>query len=89
MILLVALGGAVGAAARYVVDSLLPDAGPDHVPRGTSAVNLSGSLLAGVVGTLWTHVGHPAFFLLLATLAVLAAAMLWRLDRPIRRHIHP
>ena len=49
----------------------------------------SGSLLAGIVGTLWTHVGHPAFFLLLATLAVLAAAMLWRLDRPIRRHIHP
>lgn len=53
MILLVALGGAAGAAARYAVDSALPDAGPDRVPRGTSVVNLSGSLLAGaLVGAL-------------------------------------
>ncbi|MFT3762072.1 MAG: peptide MFS transporter [Pseudoxanthomonas sp.] len=44
----------------------------------------SGSLLAGFVGTLWTHVGHAAFFLLLAALATTAAALLWRLDRPIR-----
>lgn len=44
----------------------------------------SGSLLAGVVGMLWSKVGHPAFFLLLAGLAVVAAALLWRLDRPIR-----
>lgn len=53
MILLVALGGALGAAARYVLDSLLPSGGPDRVPRGTTAVNLSGSLLAGcLVGAL-------------------------------------
>lgn len=44
----------------------------------------SGSLLAGVVGTLWSKASHPAFFLLLAGLAVAAAALLWRLDRPIR-----
>lgn len=47
----------------------------------------SGSLLAGFVGTLWTHVGHAAFFLLLSSLAVLAAVLLWRLDAPIRRHL--
>ncbi|WP_454085526.1 fluoride efflux transporter CrcB [Georgenia sp. Marseille-Q6866] len=53
MILLVALGGALGAAVRYVLDSLLPSAGPERVPRGTTAVNLSGSLLAGcLVGAL-------------------------------------
>jgi POT family proton-dependent oligopeptide transporter len=46
----------------------------------------SGSLLAGVVGTLWTHVGHATFFLLLAALAVLAAGLLLLLDRPIRRY---
>lgn len=45
----------------------------------------SGSLLAGFVGTLWTHVGHALFFLLLAALAVIAAALLWRLDAPINR----
>lgn len=44
----------------------------------------SGSLLAGLVGTLWSKTSHPGFFLLLAALAVLAAALLWRLDRPIR-----
>lgn len=46
----------------------------------------SGSLLAGLVGTLWTRASHAGFFLLLAALAVVAAALLWRLDRPIRRH---
>ena len=44
----------------------------------------SGSLLAGLVGTLWSTMSHAGFFLLLAALAVLAAALLWRLDRPIR-----
>ncbi|WP_058836635.1 peptide MFS transporter [Luteimonas abyssi] len=45
----------------------------------------AGSLLAGVVGTLWSRIGHAAFFLLLAALAVVAALLLWRLDRPIRQ----
>ncbi|GAB3064478.1 peptide MFS transporter [Stenotrophomonas tumulicola] len=44
----------------------------------------SGSLLAGLIGTLWSKTSHAGFFLLLASLAVLAAALLWRLDRPIR-----
>ena len=44
----------------------------------------SGSLLAGVVGTLWSRASHAGFFLLLAGLAVVAAVLLWRLDRPIR-----
>ena len=44
----------------------------------------TGSLTAGVVGTLWSRVGHPEFFLLLAGLATAAAILLWMLDRPIR-----
>lgn len=44
----------------------------------------AGSLLAGVVGTLWSRLDHAGFFLLLAGLAVVAALLLWRLDRPIR-----
>lgn len=44
----------------------------------------SGSLLAGVVGTLWSKTSHAAFFLMLAGLAIVAAILLWRLDRPIR-----
>jgi POT family proton-dependent oligopeptide transporter len=46
----------------------------------------SGSLLAGLVGTLWTRVSHAGFFVLLAGLALLASALLWRLDKPIRAH---
>ncbi|MCY1562514.1 amino acid/peptide transporter (Peptide:H+ symporter) [compost metagenome] len=45
----------------------------------------TGSLLAGLVGSLWTKLAHAGFFLLLAGLAALAALLLWRLDRPIRR----
>lgn len=44
----------------------------------------SGSLLAGAVGTLWSRASHAGFFLMLAALALIAAALLWRLDRPIR-----
>jgi POT family proton-dependent oligopeptide transporter len=44
----------------------------------------SGSLLAGVVGTLWSRASHAGFFVLLALLATVAAVLLWLLDRPIR-----
>ncbi len=44
----------------------------------------SGSLLAGVVGALWSRTSHAGFFVLLSGLAVLAACVLWMLDRPIR-----
>ena len=44
----------------------------------------TGSLLAGVVGTLWSRASHTGFFVLLAGLAALAASLLWWLDRPIR-----
>ncbi|MET1163374.1 MAG: MFS transporter, partial [Pseudoxanthomonas sp.] len=44
----------------------------------------SGSLLAGTVGALWSRTSHAGFFVLLAGLALLAACVLWFLDRPIR-----
>ncbi|MGJ4802688.1 peptide MFS transporter [Luteimonas sp. SDU82] len=45
----------------------------------------SGSLLAGLVGMLWSRASHAGFFVLLAGLAVLAAVLLRALDRPIRQ----
>ena len=45
----------------------------------------TGSLLAGLVGSLWSRASHAGFFLLLAGLGVAAAVMLWLLDRPIRK----
>lgn len=44
-----------------------------------------GSLAAGLVGTLWTHLGHGAFFVLLAALAALAALLLAMIDPASRR----
>ena len=45
----------------------------------------SGSLLAGVVGTLWSRASHGGFFVMLSGLATVAAIALWLLDRPIRK----
>lgn len=47
--------------------------------------SFAGSLAAGLVGTLWDKLGHPAFFLLLALIAGVAAAMLRGLDRMEQR----
>ena len=45
----------------------------------------SGSLLAGQVGRLWSRVAHVPFFLILAGIASLSAALLYLLDSPTRR----
>ena len=45
----------------------------------------TGSLSAGLVGTLWSRLGPAPFFVLLAGIAAAAAAILSRLDAPARR----
>lgn len=51
--LLVALGAAVGAPARYLLDGLVRRLVPSAVPLGTLVVNVLGSLVLGVaVGVL-------------------------------------
>ncbi|MDB5577611.1 MAG: proton-dependent oligopeptide transporter, family, partial [Bradyrhizobium sp.] len=45
----------------------------------------AGSLSAGYVGKLWSVVTPPTFFLLLASLAVVAAIMLRSLDNAVRK----
>ena len=44
-----------------------------------------GNLLAGALGTWWSRIGHATFFAAMASLATLAALLLWLLDRPVRR----
>lgn len=48
----VALGGAVGAVARYVAAGLVHRVVPPTFPWGTFAVNVSGSLVFGVLAGL-------------------------------------
>jgi fluoride exporter len=46
-VILIALGGAAGAVARYLVDTTISGRWPSAFPWGTLIVNLSGSLAAG------------------------------------------
>lgn len=48
-LILVAIGGAAGAVARYVVDGYVAERAAGAVPWGTLVVNLSGSLLLGLL----------------------------------------
>jgi len=50
--LLVGLGGLIGANARYVVARLLGALFETRFPLGTFVINVSGSFLLGVLGTL-------------------------------------
>jgi POT family proton-dependent oligopeptide transporter len=45
----------------------------------------SGSLSAGIVGTLWSGTSHARFFAILTVIAASAAVMLYALDRSIQR----
>lgn len=50
--LAIAVAGALGATARYVVDHLVSVRLPHTLPWGTFLINVSGSLLAGLVTAL-------------------------------------
>ncbi|MCC2334912.1 CrcB family protein [Cellulomonas sp. zg-Y908] len=53
MIVLLALAGGLGAAARYVVDAAVVRRLPTSVPVGTAVVNVTACLLLGAL-TGWT-----------------------------------
>jgi CrcB protein len=56
----VALAAGAGAVARYVLDSLVQRRTRRAFPAGTVLVNVSGSLLLGLVVGLAIHHGVPA-----------------------------
>ncbi len=49
MMLLLALAGGLGAVARFEVDTALARRNPLRIPLGTLVINVSGSLLLGVL----------------------------------------
>jgi CrcB protein len=59
-LLLVALGGMLGAPARYVADRLIQSRSRGTFPLGTLAVNLAGSALLGFLIGAQGHLGMPA-----------------------------
>lgn len=54
-LLAVAVGGAVGAPARYVVDTVVGQRVRSELPWGTYVINVMGSFLLGVVVGLADH----------------------------------
>ena len=58
--LLVALAGGLGAVTRFVVDAEIGHRG-SRLPLGTAAINVSGSLLLGLLTGWWSfHTGDTA-----------------------------
>lgn len=58
--LAVALAAGLGAILRYVVDQVVQHRTRGDFPRGTLVINLTGSLLLGLVTGLAAHHGLPA-----------------------------
>lgn len=68
LLLVVALAGGVGAVARLVLDGEVRRRLGDELPRGTALVNLSGSLLLGLLtGLAAAGLAPPAVRLLVGT----------------------
>ena len=49
MMLLLALAGGLGAVSRFVADALVARHNPFRVPLGTMLINITGSLLLGIL----------------------------------------
>jgi POT family proton-dependent oligopeptide transporter len=48
---------------------------------------LGGGFLQGWLGTFWETMDHTAFFLMIAALGLVAAAMVWAMEKPLRPHL--
>ena len=64
-VLLVLIGGALGAPVRYVVDLMVQSRHDSVLPWGTFAVNASGSLVLGVTAGGVAGAGGPHWLLTL------------------------
>jgi CrcB protein len=87
-LVLVALGGAAGATARYLVDQWISQRAGGAFPWGTLAVNLSGSLVLGLLfalaierGVLPASVRGPVLIGFIGAYTTFSTLMLesWRL----------
>lgn len=72
-VLLVALGGALGAVARYLLSVGIQQAMPAVLPVGTLAVNLAGSFAIGVLYELAAAAVVPPSFRMVAAVGFLGS----------------
>ena len=57
LIVVVALGGGAGAAGRFLLDGLINTGREFRLPVGTLTINITGSLLLGIIVGAATHLG--------------------------------
>ncbi len=62
---MVLLGGAIGAALRYLTDLVVQSRHDSVFPWGTFTVNMTGSLVLGVTAAAVTGAGVPSWVLAL------------------------
>ena len=48
------------------------------------ATSFTGNFLAGYLGSFWSSMDKPAFFVMIAAIAVVAGVAIWAFDRPLR-----
>jgi POT family proton-dependent oligopeptide transporter len=48
------------------------------------ATSFTGNFMAGYLGSFWSGMTKPGFFLMIAAVAIVAAAVVWAFDRPLR-----
>lgn len=66
--LLIALAGGLGATARFVLDGVVARRNPFRIPLGTVVINVTGSLLLGLLtGAVIAHGGSTELKLVLGT----------------------
>lgn len=87
-LVLIALGGAAGATTRYLVDTWIAQRGGGAFPWGTFAINVSGSLVLGLLfalaierGVLPASVRGPVLIGFIGAYTTFSTLMLesWRL----------
>jgi len=68
IVLAIAMGGAIGAVARFMVDGYVQDRLGHLFPWGTFVINVSGSLLLGLLIGVTLYHGFPHLpYVILAT----------------------
>src|SRR6202000_3086207 len=69
--------------------SLYSKVAPLQIASLMMAVNflpnfLGGGLLQGYLGTYWTTMSKPAFFVMIAAISAVAGLIIWAMERPLR-----
>ncbi len=72
--------------------SLYSKVAPARIVSLMFAVNffpnfIGGGLMQGWLGTFWESMSHPQFFLMIAAIGLVAGAIIWAMEKPLRPYL--